>query len=102
MSRITKEFPGEVTLVAIGPLTNVAIGWQALCVVIVSMILITLVTVASALIDHSQRNLIHIRLVVHNVIITIILIINAITIIIISILVIKVIIIRDECRPGAC
>ena len=32
MSRITKEFPGEVTLVAIGPLTNVAIGWQALCV----------------------------------------------------------------------
>ena len=26
MSRITKQFPGEVTLVAIGPLTNVAIG----------------------------------------------------------------------------
>ena len=58
--------------------------------------------VSLTLIDHSQRNLIHIRLVVHNVIITIILIINAITIIIISILVIKVIIIRDECRPGAC
>jgi len=29
MSRITKEFPGEVTLVAIGPLTNVAIGMNA-------------------------------------------------------------------------
>ena len=59
--------------------------------------------VSLTLIDHSQRNLIHIRLVVHNVIITIILIINAIIIIIIiTILVIKVIIIRDECRPGAC
>ena len=58
--------------------------------------------VSLTLIDHSQRNLIHIRLVVHNVIITIILIINAIIIIIITIMVIKVIIIRDECRPGAC
>ena len=28
MSRITKQFPGEVTIVAIGPLTNVAIGEQ--------------------------------------------------------------------------
>ena len=48
MSRITKEFPGEVTLVAIGPLTNVAIGWQTLFVVIVPM---TLITLASGLID---------------------------------------------------
>jgi len=29
MSRITKQFPGEVTIVAIGPLTNVAIGMNA-------------------------------------------------------------------------
>ena len=28
LSRITKQFPGEVTIVAIGPLTNVAIGEQ--------------------------------------------------------------------------